>query len=396
MPAIKGGAIESTIELLVNENEKKKQLDIYVFSSYDKEAGQLSTKYNNTKFVWIKRGILYKLVDFFIRVFRKLFNFKIDRLDSQIIKRQVRKREFDKVVIHGSTTHLSALSNVVPKNNLIFYVHANIFSIPSKINQNLGQIAGIYVAVSNFIKAEVEKNAFVPASRIKVIKNPIDLNNYTKHVPSTEIKARLKTKFNINEQDIVILFAGRIVENKGIKELILALKSLPNDTNFKLLIVGSFGSGFGSGESIDDFAKQLKNIANDLEEKVLFTGFVHNSYLPRIHSITDILVMPSLCEESAGKAAMEAMAGGIPVITTIAGGIPEYVSEDAGILLERDRDLISNLANALKILIDNKTLREAMGTKGRELAKEFAPSRFYRDYVNLILNDRQLERQDLI
>ena len=387
VPAVKGGAIESTIELIVKENEKFNELSLTVFSTYDKQAKFLAQKFKKTKFVWIKKNYIYNFLDIVLRTVRKFFNKSIDRMDSQILKRLILRDNFDKVVIHGSSGHLKALSKVVPKEKIIFYIHANIFSKKTNKNKILGKMAGLYVTVSNFVKLEIQKNALVDGDRVKIIKNPIDFETFFQKPVSQNEAYAIRAKYKIKDDDVVLLFVGRIVPEKGIKELLLALRRCLKKNQFqpfKLLVVGSFGSNFGAKNDENTFSIEIKKLAASMEDRIIFTGFVHNSMLYKLHSVVDIALMPSLCEESAGKVAIEAMVSGIPVITTNAGGITEYVPAEAGIILERDEDFIENLAKSIETLMQNKTLRETMGKRGSEISKVFNPTRFYNDYVKLV------------
>ncbi len=383
VPCVFGGAIESTIQLIVEQNEIHQKLNLTVFSPYNKDAKRLSSSFKHTQFVWIRKGMTFHFLNFFIRGFRKAIFKNLDYLDGKILKWHIRRGEFDKVIIHGNTSHLLALAKVIPKEKLIFYIHANLFERPTPQSLSVGKSAERYVTVSEFVKQKVVGNAGTHPDQVIVIKNPIDFARFSAVYGSSR-PCELVEKYDIRPNDIVILFAGRIVENKGIMKLIQALKSLPEETNFKLLVVGSFGSAFGRGQQKDGFHDKLINLAATMKGKIIFTGFVHNSELPKYHALADVVVMPSLCEEAAGKVAMEAMASGRAVITTRAGGIPEYVAENCGIILERGERFVSDLAIAILELAQNKEKRRKMGTEGAVEARRFSPEIYYGNYVKLI------------
>ncbi len=384
VPSMYGGAIESTIQLVVEQNENHKQINLTVISPYEKKAKEHSASFEQTKFIWIHRGRLYNFANFFIRALRKIFFKNMDHLDGQILKWHVRRGGFDTVIIHGNTNHLLALRKVLPKEKIVFYVHANLFKCASKQNLIVGRAAGRYVCVSEFIKGEIVKNAGVNPESITVIKNPIDLEKFSRVRDSTRPK-ELVQKYNVQDDESVLLFVGRIVESKGIKHLMLALKSLPETVKFKLLVVGSFGSSFGRGHQKDAFYDQLMSISSAMQGRVVFTGFVHNSELPQYHALADIIIMPSLCEEAAGKVAMEGMASGRPVIVTDAGGIPEYVTGECGVILRRDGDFVASLADAIDGLMRSRKKRVTMGAAGAIAAQFFSPEIYYKNYVRLAL-----------
>ena len=92
-----------------------------------------------------------------------------------------------------------------------------------------------------------------------------------------------------------------------------------------MLIVGN--SGFGI-ETTTNYDQILLEIASQMKDKVVFTGFIHNKQLPMIHSIADIAVVPSIYDEPAGLVVIEALASGLPLIITDSGGMPEYINNE--------------------------------------------------------------------
>ncbi len=388
VPPVQGGAIESTIQLIIDQNEVYKKLAITIFSPFNKKAFLESKKYKETRWFWIYHGIFYKFCDFLFRVVRKLFIKDLLTFDSYRLVKYMDHEKFDKILIHGNTNHLKGLSKMIPKEKLVFSVHANIFKSLTENNIEIGNSAVKFIAVSDFIKNKIATNCKVEPSKISVIKNTIALDSFSAPINETE-KLKIKEKYKINEDDIVILFAGRIVENKGIKHLLKALKKIDNEFKFTFLVVGSFGSNFGRSNNVDSFGEELLDLAEELNNKVIFTGFIHNTKLPVFHAISDILAMPSLCDDAAPKVAMETMASGLPIITTNDGGIPEYVCQKCGIIIDRDQDeesFINDLALVLRMLMDNRELRQKMGAEGKKHSINFSPSIYYQKYVETIRN----------
>jgi glycosyltransferase involved in cell wall biosynthesis len=383
VPCVSGGAIETIAQLTLDQNERQKRFQFVVFSPHDRAAKILSQRYDQARFVWIRRGALYSLLNFFIKVLRKTVSKGIDHLDGQILRRRIGSIEFDRVIVYGSPNHLMALSKVVPRNKLDFYAHTNLFYQPTPLNAAIGRAAGRFLCVSNFVRQEIVRNTDVPAENVTVIRNPIDFSSFTT-VCGAERPTDLVAKHGIRSEDVVLLFVGRIVEGKGIIPLLRALAEMPSDVNFKLLVVGSFGSDFGQGKKKDGFHEKVMTLARTMGSKIIFTGFMHNSALPPYHALADIVLMPSLCEEAAGMVAMEAMASGRPVIASDAGGITEYVTEGCGIIIKRDDHFISGLSSAILDLIENPKNRLSMGRAGALAARKFSPDEYFEAYVKLM------------
>jgi spore coat protein SA len=383
VPSILGGAIETIAQLTIDQNEIQKKLHIAVFSSFDRAAKKRSTQYRHAQFVWIHMGRMFDALNFFFRGLRRLGFSRLDRLDGQILKWHVRGRSFDKVIVYGGSDQLLALAKVVPSEKLIFYVHANLFNEPTEVSRATGRAAQQYWMISEYIKSHLIMNAHIDPSKCLILKNPIDFKIFNS-VCGTPRPDDLVKKYGIEPSDFVLLFVGRIVDYKGIKHLLLALESLPEEMAFKLLVVGSFGSGFGRADEDNVFRRELMALAERMSGKIIFTGFVHNTALPRYHALADVVIMPSLYEEPAGMVAMEAMASGRPVITTDAGGIPEYVTPECAIIIKRGDYFVPDLAAAIRTLASDPEKRRRMSAAGVADAQKFSPEVYYEKYVALV------------
>ena len=105
--------------------------------------------------------------------------------------------------------------------------------------------------------------------------------------------------------------------------------------------------------------------------------------------------MPSEFEEPFGMVAAEALACGIPVIATKAGGLPEIVTEECGILIENDDHVTENLVPAMKKLLRNKVLLQQMKTAARKRALKFTSSAMFAEFRKLLHEACNLENSVL-
>lgn len=381
VPAVKGGAIETLVEIICKENEVYKKLDIDVYSIYDEEAIVESKKYEKSNFIYLCKNKNY------MKIRNKLvsFNRKILKLDSTYTySKEIAKRinnSYDKVIIEGDSSIIIPIAKKVDKEKIYFHIHHNPLS--TNHNQFKKEISSInsVITVSEFI-SEAMKECMIPKSvQTVILKNCTDIQKFNKSRYINE-RIKLRKQYEVNDEDIVIMFSGRPVPQKGIKELLLAFKSLCSKyNNIKLLIVGN--SGFGK-EVTTEFDKTLKDIAETIKEKVIFTGFIHNSKMPQIHAMSDIAVIPSIYDDPAPLVVMECMASGLPIITTDSGGIPEYIGNDNCICVKRDNSIVDNLGIALEELIINKEYRNTLGEKAHNYAQQFNRKKFYEDFINII------------
>lgn len=140
----------------------------------------------------------------------------------------------------------------------------------------------------------------------------IDLNNFQR-IKNAKIKLGWKEGF-------VVLFVGRLVQEKGVIVLVEAAKNW--DKNINLKIIGSGPLEYLIGDKISEF----KNIE--------YLGPISQSELPIYYSGSDILVVPSLSQEGFGRVILESLACGTPIIGANIGAIPEAIDKTVGTLID--------------------------------------------------------------
>lgn len=157
-----------------------------------------------------------------------------------------------------------------------------------------------------------------------------------------------------------ILYVGTLEARKNLPTLIKAFYNLKKKKiEHKLIIAGKKGWKY---KNIFAMIHQL-----NLQSEVMFTGYVPTEDLPALYNVADLFVYPSLYE-GFGLPPLEAMACGIPVITSNTSSLPEVVG-DAGIMI--DPYDVDGLADAMHNVLTNEGLREDMIKKGLERAKLF-------------------------
>jgi D-inositol-3-phosphate glycosyltransferase len=165
----------------------------------------------------------------------------------------------------------------------------------------------------------------------------------------------------------VILFVGRIEPLKGIDVLLYAMKSILNkhpDFNGCVWIVGGDVS-----KAVDDWSRELKKL-NDIRKvlgittSVKFVGRKEPHELPNYYNAADVVVLPSQYE-SFGITAVEAMASGVPVITTDTAGVADLIDKQHGQLITSANNPIL-LARKIKGILKDDGAR---ATLSKEVSK---------------------------
>ena len=161
---------------------------------------------------------------------------------------------------------------------------------------------------------------------------------------------------------VTLLFVGKFRKAKGLEYLIRGFKIINNrmDVELRLSMVGD-GAIQGS----------LESLAADLgiREQIQFTGYISDTeQLRRQFQGSDIFVLPSI-SEGFPRVLNEALAAGLPIVTTRVGGIPAVLEDERDALLVQERSE-QELADAIERVIIDDGLRERLIRHGRERSEE--------------------------
>lgn len=243
------------------------------------------------------------------------------------------------------------------KTAIGFYSAQNIFKsypVPFKqIERWILRTSQFAFPVSYSVKEVLIEKKFAGACTTL----PLGINPtlYHPHSQSSELATQWRSKPN----EVILGYLGRIVPEKGLRTLLLALSRIP-DLPWKLVMVGT-----GLYET------EMKTLAEELNlnHRILFLGYVPHPEAPHYLSAFDILVIPSETQpnwkEQFGRVIIEAMACGTPVIGSDSGEIPHLIQATKGGLVfpEGQSD---QLAECLKQLICNEDLRSRLTTLGQQ------------------------------
>lgn len=217
--------------------------------------------------------------------------------------------------------------------------------------------AGI-LTVSEYSKKDILKYfSFYPEDKIFV--TPLAANANYKPLNKLECKKIINKKYNF--EGSYILYLGGFSSRKNVLGLIKAFSNVYKDLNsqYKLLI----------GGSLKDEGKQLFKFTNDnnLQDKIIFCGYVEDEILPTIYNGCDTFVYPSYYE-GFGLPPLEAMSCGVPVITSNISSIPEVTSDNA-ILINPYSEY--ELSNELVNVLNNDDIKISLSTNGYKRSLEF-------------------------
>ena len=159
--------------------------------------------------------------------------------------------------------------------------------------------------------------------------------------------------------------------------------------NFKILLIGSLGSNFGSKKNHIDSSETdgIREMIIELGSKCISTGFIPNEDLPNYLALTDIGVVPSLCEDVAPNSYLQFQVIGKPSIVSDGGGIPEFFSQEHSIMVSRGENMVEELKAAMVELILNKKKRKELGENAKLNCDYLSKERYFQDFSTIILNN---------
>ncbi len=218
------------------------------------------------------------------------------------------------------------------------------------IEKGTAKKADLIVTVSNYSSKKAVEFYDLDFGNIRVVPNGVDAERFK---PMDDVK-RIRHRFGLGDR-LCVLFVGRLIPRKGLSFLVEAARQVVKRVgNIAFLIVGD--------GPLREYLVNLVDGAN-LSGKFIFLGDVNENALPLFYNCADIFVLPSI-QEGQGIALLEAQATGKPIVAFKVGGVPEAVVEgESGLLTKPDS---IELSRSILTLLSDASLRERMGTKGRE------------------------------
>lgn len=305
---------------------------------------------------------------------KKELDFDINLKENRIMPYKVysfltQKLKINHNLLLGTKSEIYHFFNfIIPKNikgKVINTIHDTVFlSAPETMGHRKkiedyrygAEKSDLIITISESAKKDIIKNLNVPEKKIRIVTPGIDLKSYSKQITFEERK-KIREKYKLPSD--YILYLGTLEPRKNIERIIrsfLEYKKMSN-TNIKLVLAGGKGWKY----------EKIMNLVNQNSKNIIITGYIDEKDKIAFYKMAKIFVFPSLYE-GFGIPVLEAMACGVPVITSNVSSLPE-VGGDAALLVN-PLDEKEIMLGYQKILTDD-ILREKMIQKGFEQAKKF-------------------------
>lgn len=206
----------------------------------------------------------------------------------------------------------------------------------------------------------------VPADKIKVIYNGVDFKSAG--MPKKEARMKIGISGNI------LLSVGRLVPWKGFRMLIKVMPQLLQINQFFRLVI------VGKGPELTVLQTMIKNLG--LERKVFLVGSKNHAELAVYLAAADIFIL-NTGYEGFSHQILEAMAAGVPIITTAVGGNKEVIEQsENGFMIKYNDEF--NLVEAIKGLWEMEDLREKFIKEGLKTAKKYTMEKMYSETIKIL------------
>lgn len=352
VPPVRGGGVENGIwEILPYFNK----YPVHVLSVYDPALDNLLA-FEQVGDHFIYRFHQTDLQKAWLRVRHLSFNFhfpyawvtaqKLNEIQPEIV--HIRSRLW-------LLPYYRKLLTYTPKYVLTHHNHYFCEMPPWQVRHYM-EMVDAFVGVSHF-SSRIEVLDRFPAYEHKTFEI-YNGCNITQFRPNPSTRESFRQQYGLPAASTVMLFVGRLTSGKGIDVAINAFNAVAAKyPEAYLVIVGS--SWFATNEQTP-YTQKLVKLSLPYKDRIVFTGYIGRDHIADIFAAADIFVGPSRMEEPFGQVFTEAMACGLPVLSTRQGGIPEIVRHGIDGFLMEDKENAAQLAQYLDRLLADESLRLRM------------------------------------
>jgi len=348
IPSIRGGAIQQYIDAVLPFIQEKH--DVTVFCVEDPGLSQKEDNHH-------------------IHIVRVSGKQKQEYVDNVI---RHMKNEYDLIHVFNRPKWVNTIADAFPHTAISLSIHNEMF-LPEKISKTEGekciQKVKFITTVSRFISEGIKKLYPEAASKLHTVYSGVDIHRYQPvwSDEAMQIKNQLKAKYGITNKRVV-LFVGRLSPKKGAHILLKAMKTvLASHPDTALVIVGS--KWYGDNQE-DSYVRQVRQMSKEADTDIIMTGFLPPKDVMPHYYMGDIFVCASQWREPLARVHYEAMAAGLPIVTTDKGGNAEVVRGAGNGIVISEYNQPQAFADAISYLLDQPCVSHEMGKTGRKLAEE--------------------------
>ncbi|MBO8142766.1 MAG: glycosyltransferase family 4 protein [Firmicutes bacterium] len=358
VPAARGGAIQTYIEAVAPRIAREHRVTVFGIADPDLPSLEDDGRLRYVRLLASDRKTYYKGV-----------------------RQELSRGRFDLVQVFNRPKYVPMLRQAAMTSRFVLSVHNDMFApeklSPAEALECIDAVEAI-VAISRFIAGKIASLYPSAAPKLRTIYSGVDWDRFAPNEAPAP-----RDQLGLGDRPVV-LYVGRLVDKKGAHILLQAMPAiLARRPDAVLVVVGS--KRYGRNET-DKYVRSLLAYAWEHlpPGSVRFAGFVPPQRVHAYFQTADVFVCPSQWEEPLSRTVYEAMAAGVPIVTSSRGGLPEVVrTGENGIVVDDFADPAAYAAAVADLLTDPHRARR-MGQRGRELARQlFAWDRVARDLLAL-------------
>lgn len=250
-------------------------------------------------------------------------------------------------------------------------------SIDKFAKKVIGKLSKLYGETSNAVIAPSKKTkdmllGYGITTPIYIVPTGLDLKRFAPTNNDQEMIKQKRLSYGVKAEDTLVIFVGRIAQEKSITMLIEAFIKIPTaNNNIKLMIVGS-------GPDYDAMQQMIND--HQLNDRVFMVGKQFPEQIPLFYHMGDVFVSASLTE-TQGLTYIEALASGIPVLARPDGAVDNLIIEDQnGYFFKNVDELAKVIINFSKL---DQQKRQQLAANGLIKALEYDVEVFYQEITRV-------------
>ncbi|MCS7149930.1 MAG: glycosyltransferase [Caldimicrobium sp.] len=245
--------------------------------------------------------------------------------------------------------------------------YARVYTLDEEVENMVWKVMKMITNLTDrfFVPSDYYRNLLISKGinpeKLNVFRRGVDTSTFS---PKWRDRTYLKWHYGIGEDCQVVLYVGRVSEEKNLDTFLYVANKLPKTA---FVIVGD--------------GPYRKNLEDKAPENVYFLGYKGGEDLSKIYASADIFLFPSETE-TYGLAVLEAMASGLPVVVSNKGATKEHVIDEVnGFIAEDPEDFLLKISH----LLHNKDMRIRMGERARESIQGLDLIESYKAYLHAIM-----------
>lgn len=345
-PAIKGGAIQMMIDGVspfLSEN-----YNLTIFSVSDPSL-PTTEEIDQIKYIRVPRANYY----------------------YHVASHLAKEEPFDVIHVFNRPKAIPIYKAASPESQFVLSLHNEMFAehkLSDEEGKQVVETVSSIMTVSEYIRRTVILRFPEATEKTHVVYSGVDLKQFepkwTKR--GQEISSYLKQKNNLSGKK-VILFIGRLSKTKGPHLLIQAMPHVLKKYPDAVLVI--CGGKWFSDNRPNKYVKMLHKMAEPLGEHVRFTQYVPHDQIPYSFLLGDVFVCSSQWQEPLARVHYEAMAAGVPLITTKRGGNAEVITHMHNGVVLKNYSNPANFANAICDLFSHPDQALEFSLNGRKIVE---------------------------